>query len=99
MAELVDAEESESSIFDVQVQVLSAAPYENNNFDMLNIRVFSFLEGENALFSKFWSVQSKKIEHNSVSKLFFSPGSRQQNEINDGIRNVLVFNIEIEKMY
>lgn len=44
-------------------------------------------------------MQSKKIEHNSVSKLFFSPGSRQQNETNDGIRNVLVLNIEIEKMY
>ena len=65
---------------------------------MTNIRVFSFLEGENA-FSKFWSMQSKKIEHNSVSKLFFLPGSRQQNETNDGIRNVLVLNIEIEKMY
>ena len=35
MAELVDAEESESSIFDVQVQVLSAAPYNNNRFDIV----------------------------------------------------------------
>ena len=32
-------------------------------------------------------MQSKKIEHNSVSKLFFSPGSRQQNETNDGVWN------------
>ena len=96
LADMIDLESIATS---VQVQVLSPAPYENNNFDMLNIRVFFFFSGENALFSKFWSVQSKKIEHNSVSKLFFSPGSRQQNETNDGIRNVLVFNIEIEKMY
>ena len=96
LADMIDLESIATS---VQVQVLSPAPYENNNFDMLNIRVFFFFSGENALFSKFWSVQSKKIEHNSVSKLFFSPGSRQQNETNDGIRNVLDFNIEIEKMY
>ena len=60
---------------------------------MTNIRVFFFLGGENVLFSKFWSEQSKKIEHNSISKLFLSPESRQQNETNDGIRNVFDFNI------
>ena len=27
------------------------------------------------------------MEHNNVSKLFFSPGSRQQNETNDGVWN------------
>lgn len=71
LADMIDLESIATS---VQVQVLSPAPYENNNFDTLNIKVFSFYRGENALFSKFWSVQSKKIEHNSVSKLLLCLG-------------------------
>ena len=51
LADMIDLESIATS---VQVQVLSPAPYENNNFDMLNIRVFFFFSGENVLFSYFW---------------------------------------------